>query len=332
VRLSHRVIHFCLVVLLLALGFAAQAQESAKIPRIGYVSGTGDAFNQGPYVEALRQGLKDLGYSEGKNIAIEYRGAEGKLDRIRVLVNELVKQNVDLLVLPLASSIRAAMQSTNRIPIVMVYGGDPVEDGFVNSFPRPGGHITGLTTLSRDLGGKRFELLAEVVPRLTRVGVLRNPNDRTTDRTLSEEYETAARAANMQIQFLDVQGQNPNLDEAFQTGVRVRIGALITITSAPLFLQQRRIAELAIKNKLPTLFQGSTWVDSGGLMSYSADDLAAFRRAASYVDKILKGVKPAELPVEQPTKFELVINLKTAKQLGLAIPQNVLARADRVIK
>jgi putative ABC transport system substrate-binding protein len=332
VRLSHRVIHFCLVVLLLALGFAAQAQESAKIPRIGYVSGTGDAFNQGPYVEALRQGLKDLGYSEGKNIAIEYRGAEGKLDRIRVLVNELVKQNVDLLVLPLASSIRAAMQSTNRIPIVMVYGGDPVEDGFVNSFPRPGGHMTGLTTLSRDLGGKRFELLAEVVPRLTRVGVLRNPNDRTTDRTLSEEYETAARAANMQIQFLDVQGQNPNLDEAFQTGVRVRIGALITITSAPLFLQQRRIAELAIKNKLPTLFQGSTWVDSGGLMSYSADDLAAFRRAASYVDKILKGVKPAELPVEQPTKFELVINLKTAKQLGLAIPQNVLARADRVIK
>jgi putative ABC transport system substrate-binding protein len=320
------------VVLLLALGFAAQAQESAKIPRIGYVSGTGDAFNQGPYVEALRQGLKDLGYSEGKNIAIEYRGAEGKLDRIRVLVNELVKQNVDLLVLPLASSIRAAMQSTNRIPIVMVYGGDPVEDGFVNSFPRPGGHMTGLTTLSRDLGGKRFELLAEVVPRLTRVGVLRNPNDRTTDRTLSEEYETAARAANMQIQFLDVQGQNPNLDEAFQTGVRVRIGALITITSAPLFLQQRRIAELAIKNKLPTLFQGSTWVDSGGLMSYSADDLAAFRRAASYVDKILKGVKPAELPVEQPTKFELVINLKTAKQLGLAIPQNVLARADRVIK
>jgi putative ABC transport system substrate-binding protein len=320
------------VVLLLALGFAAQAQESAKIPRIGYVSGTGDAFNQGPYVEALRQGLKDLGYSEGKNIAIEYRGAEGKLDRIRVLVNELVKQNVDLLVLPLASSIRAAMQSTNRIPIVMVYGGDPVEDGFVNSFPRPGDHITGLTTLSRDLGGKRFELLAEVVPRLTRVGVLRNPNDRTTDRTLSEEYETAARAANMQIQFLDVQGQNPNLDEAFQTGVRVRIGALITITSAPLFLQQRRIAELAIKNKLPTLFQGSTWVDSGGLMSYSADDLAAFRRAASYVDKILKGVKPAELPVEQPTKFELVINLKTAKQLGLAIPQNVLARADRVIK
>jgi putative ABC transport system substrate-binding protein len=296
------------------------------------VSGTGDAFNQGPYVEALRQGLKDLGYSEGKNIAIEYRGAEGKLDRIRVLVNELVKQNVDLLVLPLASSIRAAMQSTNRIPIVMVYGGDPVEDGFVNSFPRPGGHITGLTTLSRDLGGKRFELLAEVVPRLTRVGVLRNPNDRTTDRTLSEEYETAARAANMQIQFLDVQGQNPNLDEAFQTGVRVRIGALITITSAPLFLQQRRIAELAIKNKLPTLFQGSTWVDSGGLMSYSADDLAAFRRAASYVDKILKGVKPAELPVEQPTKFELVINLKTAKQLGLASPQNVLARADRVIK
>jgi putative ABC transport system substrate-binding protein len=330
-KLSHRVIQLPLAVLLVALGLSAEAQQATKIPRIGYVSGTGDAFNQGPYVEALRQGLRDLGYTEG-NIAIEYRGAEGKLDRIPVLVNELLKQNVDLIVLPLASSIRAAKQSTNRIPIVMVYGGDPVEDGFVNSFARPGGHITGLTTLSRDLGGKRFELLAEVVPRLTRVGILRNPNDRTTARTLSEEYETAARAANMQIQFLDIQGQNPNLDEAFQTGVRLRIGALITITSAPLFLQQRRIAELAIKNQLPTLFQGSTWVDSGGLMSYSADDPAAFRRAAFYVDKILKGVKPAELPVEQPTKFELAINLKTAKQIGITIPPTVLVRADKVVK
>jgi putative ABC transport system substrate-binding protein len=310
----------------------AEAQQPTKIPRIGYVSGTGDASNQGPYVEALRHGLKELGYTEGKNIAIEYRGAEGKLDRIPMLANDLVKLNVDLLVLPLASSIRAAKQASKTIPIVMVYGGDPLADGFIESFARPGGQITGLTTLSRDLGGKRFELLTEVVPRLTRVGVLRNPDDRTSARTLSDEYETAARAANIEIHFVDVRGPKPDLDEAFQRAAKARLGALITITSAPLFLQQGRIAELAIKNRLPTLFQGSTWVEQGGLMSYSTNDREVFRRAAFYVDKILKGAKPAELPVEQPTKFELVINLTTAKQIGLAIPQIVLARADKVIK
>ena len=322
-----------LISLILANTHFAGAQQPAKIPRIGYVSGTGDAFNQGPYVEALRQGLKELGYTEGKNIAIEYRGAEGKLDRIPMLTNDLVKLKVDLLVLPLGTSIHAAKQATKTIPIVMVYGGDPLADGFVESFARPGGQITGLTTLSRDLGGKRFELLTEVVPRLTHVGVLRNPDDdRTPARTLSDQYETAARAANIEIHFVDVRGPNPDLDEAFQRAAKARFGALITITSAPLFLRQGRIAELAIKNRLPTLFQGSTWVEQGGLMSYSTNDPEVFRRAAFYVDKILKGAKPAELPVEQPTKFELVINIKTAKQIGLTIPPNVLARADRVIK
>ena len=310
----------------------AEAQQPAKIPRIGYLSGTGDSSNPGPYVEALRQGLRDLGHIDGKNIVIEFRGAEGKLDRIPVIVNELVQLNVDVLVLPLASAIRAAKQATKTIPIVIVFGGDPVADGIIDSFARPGGQITGVTTLSRDLGGKRFELLTEVVPRLSRVGVLRNPDDRTSAREVFKEYETAARTANIQIQSLDVRGPNPDLDGAFQTAAKARIGALITVTSAPLFLQRKRIADLAIKNRLPSMYQGSAWVESGGLMSYSANDLEAFRRAATYVDKILKGSKPADLPVEQPTRFEFVINLKTAKTLGLTISQSVLYRADKVIK
>lgn len=309
-----------------------EAQQPARVPRIGYVSGTGNVTDQGPYIEALRQRLRDLGYVEGKNVAIEFRGAEGILDRIPVIVNELVQLNVDVLVLPVASAIRAAKQATKTIPIVMVFGGDPIADGIIDSFARPGSQITGLTTLSRDLGGKRFELLAEVIPRLSRVGVLRNPDDQTSSRQVFAEYETAARNANIQIQSLNVRGSNPDLDRAFQTAVKARIGALITITNAPLFLQRKRIADLAISKRLPSMYQGSAWVESGGLMSYSTNDVQAFRRAAIYVDKILKGSKPADLPVEQPTRFEFVINLKTAKMLGLTIPQSVLYRADKVIK
>ena len=327
-----KIVVWLLTTVLLTTESMAEAQQPAKIPRIGYLSGTGDSSNHGPYVEALRQGLRDLGHIDGKNIVIEFRGAEGKLDRIPVIVNELVQLNVDVLVLPLASAIRAAKQATKTIPIVIVFGGDPVADGIIDSFARPGGQITGVTTLSRDLGGKRFELLTEVVPRLSRVGVLRNPDDRTSAREVFKEYETAARTANIQIQSLDVRGPNPDLDGAFQTAAKVRIGALITVTSAPLFLQRKRIADLAIKNRLPSMYQGSAWVESGGLMSYSANDLEAFRRAATYVDKILKGSKPADLPVEQPTRFEFVINLKTAKTLGLTISQSVLYRADKVIK
>jgi putative tryptophan/tyrosine transport system substrate-binding protein len=312
--------------------FRAEAQQPAKVPRLGYVSGTGDASNPGPYVEALRQGLRDLGHIDGKNIVIEFRGAAGKAERVPEVVNELVKLNVDVLVLPLGTAIRAARQATKTIPIVMVFGGDPVADGIIESFARPGGQITGVTTFSRDLGGKRFELLTEVVQRLTRVGVLRNPDERTATREVFNEYKNAARAANIQLQSLEVRGPAFNIDEAFQTAARLRVGALITVTSAPLFLQRARIAEVAIKNRLPSMYQGSAWVESGGLMSYSTDELMAFRRAATYVDKIVKGAKPADLPIEQPTKFELVINLKTAKQIGLTIPPNVLARADKVIR
>jgi ABC-type uncharacterized transport system substrate-binding protein len=318
-------------ILILVSPHRGDAQQPAKIPRIGYVSGTGDPSNPGPYVEALRQGLRDLGYIEGKNIVIEYRGAEGNLDRVPSLVNELVQLKVDVLVVPIRSAILAAKHATKTIPIVMVYGGDPVATGLIDSLARPGGNITGLSTLSRELIGKRLELLTEVVPRLSRVGVLQNKDEKTAPDNF-KEHETAARALKIQLQSLEVRGLNPDIEGAFQTAVKGRANALITVTSAPLFLQRKRIADLAIKNRLPSMYQGSDWVESGGLMSYSTNDLEAFRRAAYYVDKILKGTKPADLPVEQPTKFELVINLKTAKALGLTIPPLVLMRAGKVIK
>jgi ABC-type uncharacterized transport system substrate-binding protein len=319
-----------LCAMLLALCSSAEAQQPAKIPRIGYVSGTGSTSDPGPYVEALRQGLRDLGYIDGKNIVIEYRGAEAKLDLIPSLVNELVQLKVDVLVVPILSAARAAKQATKTIPIVMVTG-DPVAAGIVDSLARPGGNLTGLATLNPSLSGKRLELLKEVVPQLSRVGVLWQPVPDDPSTTF-EEYKAAARALKVQVQSLEVRGPNLDLDGAFQTAAKGRVNALITVTSAPLFLQRKRIADLAIKNRLPTLYQGSAWVEAGGLMSYSANDLELFRRAATYVDKILKGTKPADLPVEQPTKFEFVINLKTAKALNLTIPQSVLFRADRVMK
>src|SRR5262245_13686801 len=213
----------------------------------------------------------------------------------------------------------------------MVTGGDPVATGLIDSLARPGGNITGLSTLNRELIGKRLELLTEVVPSLSRVGVLQNQDEKTTPDNF-KEHETAARALKIQLQSLEVRGLNPDIEGAFQAATKGHVQALITVTSAPLFLQRKRIADLAIKNRLPSMYQGSTWVEAGGLMSYSADDLDAYRRAAAYVEKILKGTKPADLPVEQPKKFELVINLKTAKQIGLAIPHSVVYRADKVIK
>jgi len=307
-----------------------QAQPQAKIPRIGYVSGTGDATNQGPYVEALRQGLRDLGYVEGKNIVIEYRGAEGKSERMPILVTELVELKVDVLVLTIGA-ILAAKQATKTIPIVMVTQVDPVATGLVDSLARPGGNITGLATLQRDLSGKRLELLTEVVPRLSRVGILRDAEGPVSSIGL-KDYEAAARTLKIRTQPLDVRGPNPDLAGAFREAVKGRVNAVVTITNNPLFRNSKRITDLALKNRLPSMYEGSTWVDAGGLMSYSANDLELFRRAATYVDKILKGAKPADLPIEQPTKFEFVINLKTANALNLTIPQSVLFRADKVIR
>ena len=320
-----------LVTFMLVFVNLADAQQPAKIPRIGYVSGTGSASNPGPYVDALRQGLRDLGHIDGKKVVIEYRGAEGKPDRYSSLVNELVQLKVDVLVVPTLPAILAANQATKTIPIVMVTNTEPVAAGLIDSLARPGGNITGLSTLAQDLSGKRLELLTEVVPRLSRVAVLRDV-DSQNSAIAFKEYEATARALKVKLQSLDVRGPNPDLEGAFQAAAKGRTNAIIAITNSNLLIQQKRIVDLAITNRLPSMYQGSTWVESGGLMSYSTDDLAIYRRAATYVDKILKGTKPADLPIEQPTKFEFAINLKTAKQIGLNIPQSVLFRADRVIK
>lgn len=317
--------------LLVVLCVSADAEQAIKIPRIGYVSGTGTSSDQGPYVEALRQGLRDLGYVEGKNFVVEYRGADGNLDRIPNFVNELAQLKVDIIVAPIPGVIRAAKQASKTIPIVMVTGIDPVANGWVASLARPGGNITGIATLAQDLNGKRLELLTEVVPRISRVGVLWTPNERTATINF-KEYESTASALKLQLQSLEVRVEDPDVETAFQTAAKARANALITITTASLFLKQRQIADLAVKHRLPTMFQGSTWVDAGGLISYSTNDTDALHRAATYVDKILKGAKPADLPVERPTKYEMVINLTTAKKIGLTIPQKVLVRADRVIR
>jgi ABC-type uncharacterized transport system substrate-binding protein len=330
--MTAKILIWLLATILLTTAPAAQAQAQTKIPRIGYISGTGNASNQGPYVEALRQGLRDLGYIEGKNFAIEFRGAEGKPDRMPSLVNELVQLKVDVLVVPTAAgAIHVAKQATKTIPIVMVTLLDPVATGLVDSLAHPGGNITGLATLQRDLSGKRLELLTEVVPRLSRVGILRDAEGPVSSIGL-KDYEAAARTLKIRTQSLDVHGPNPDLEAAFRQAVKGRANAVITITNGPLFRNSKRITDLALKNRLPSVYEGGTWVEAGGLMSYSANDLELFRRAATYVDKILKGAKPADLPIEQPTKFEFVINLKTAKALNLTIPQSVLFRADKVIR
>ena len=309
----------------------AVAQAQTKIPRIGYISGTGSASNPGPYVEALRQGLRDLGYVEGKNFEIEFRGAEGKVETVPNLVAELIQLKVDILVLPVVSALRAAKLATNKIAIVMVTQVDPVATRLIDSLAHPGGNITGITSLQRDLSGKRLELLLEVIPKLARVGILRGADDPVSEIGL-KEYEAAARALKIQIQPLDVRGSNPDLEGAFREAVKGRANAVITITNNPLFRDSKKITELALKHRLPSMYEGTTWVDNGGLMSYSANDLELFRRAATFIDKILKGAKPADLPVEQPTKFEFAINLKTANALNLSIPQSLLFRADRVVK
>ena len=309
----------------------AEAQQAKRMPRIGYVSGTGSLSAPGPYIEALRQGLRDLGYIDGKSIAIEFRGAEGKPTRIPSLVAELVQLKVDVLVSGNFPAASAAKQTTKTIPIVMVSNEDPVATKLIDSLAQPGGNITGIATLQRELGGKRLELLTETLPRILRIGVLREAVSQTGVIGF-KEYETAARALKIQLQSLEVREPKHDLEGAFQAAAKGRVSGIITITNPLVLRHTKRITELAIKNQLPSMYEGSAWVEDGGLMSFSTDDLDVFRRLATFVDKVLKGVRPADLPVEQPTKFELAINLKTARQIGVTIPPNVLARADRVIK
>ncbi|MBI2228430.1 MAG: ABC transporter substrate-binding protein [Deltaproteobacteria bacterium] len=320
-----------LIVAFLGGGAVAEAQQPTKIPRIGYVSGSGDPTHPGILTEAFQQGLRDLSYIEGKNILVEYRYAEGNLDRLPGLVAELVQLKVDVLFVSNLPAIRAAKEATKTIPIVMVTPVDPVATGLVDSLARPGGNLTGLTTLGRELSGKRLELLKEAIPGASRVGVLWDAN--APGPVLGfKEYEAAARALKLPLQSLEVRGPKPDLESAFQAAAKGRTTAIITITNPVLGRYQKQIADLAIKNRKPSMCESSAWVENGCLMSYATNQAESFRRAAIHVDKILKGTKPADIPVEQPMKFDFIVNLKTAKQIGVTIEPNVLVRANRVIR
>jgi ABC-type uncharacterized transport system substrate-binding protein len=319
------------VVVLLAVAVMAGAQQPKKIPRIGFLAASGDSNNPGPLVEAFRQGLRDFGYIDGKNIRIEYRYPKGNLALVPHLLAELVRINVDVLFVQTLLAIRAAKQATKTIPIIFVTAVDPVANGIVDSLARPGGNITGLSTISRELSGKRLELLKEVVPGISRVGVLWDA-DGPAAAISFKEYEAVAPALKIVLHSLEVRGPKPALEEVFQVASKARVSGLISIRNSTLNRYQERITNLAIKNRLASMYEGSPYVEAGGLMSYSSNNADQYRRAAAYVDKILKGAKPVDLPVEQPTKFEFVINLKAAKQIGITIPPNVLARADRVIR
>jgi len=322
-----------IVVLLVALTLAsvhlAEAQQSKKVPRIGVLWLYSPAIAS-PFAEAFRQGLRELGYVEGKSIVIEYRHAEGKYDRLPSLAAELVRLNVDIIVTASTQAAQAGQQATRSIPIVMTVVSDPVESGLVGSLARPGGNVTGLSLMHPELSGKRLELLKEVIPKLSRVAVLSNLSNPIIP-PLLRETEAAARAVGVQLQVVEVRGPI-ELDSAFGAMTRDRAGALVVLPDGTFQNERRRIAALAAKGRLPTMYAWREAVDDGGVMAYGASVPDILRRAATYVDKILKGTKPADLPVEQPLKFELVINLKTAKQIGLTVPQSVLYRADKVIR
>jgi putative tryptophan/tyrosine transport system substrate-binding protein len=319
-----------LCAVLLALSVPAEAQQQLKkLHRIGILL-VGSSSFYSAWIDVFRQGLKELGYIEGKNIAIEYRYAEGKADRLPALAAELVGLKVEVVFTSSTPSVLAVKKVTSTIPIVFVSISDPVASGLVTSLARPGGNITGLSIVAVELSGKRLELLKEAVPKVTRVAFLwdsTNPAQAPQWR----EAQAAAQALGLQLQSLEVRSSN-DFDSAFEAALRERVQALVTTPAALLGAHLKRIVEFAAKNRLPAMYAAPEFVDGGGLMSYTPNYTDLFRRAAVYVDKILKGAKPADLPVEQPIKFEFVINLKAAKQIGVTIPPNVLARADRVIR
>ena len=318
-----------LLVVLLAVAVISEAQQAGKVPRIGILAPGSSAFPTSAYHDSFRQGLRELGYIEGKNIFIEIRYAEGKQDRLSDIATELVKLKVDVIVTATRPGVLAAKNATSAIPIVFAAVGDPVRAGLVSSLARHGGNITGLSIIETELFGKRLELLKETFPKITRVAYFR---DAATPGTRSAEMQAAAaRALGLQLQSLDVRSAK-DFDGAFEAVLKERAQALTTAASPVISTNQQRIVAFAAKNRLPGLYPYSEFIEAGGLMFYGVSFSDLFRRAATYVDKILKGAKPADLPVEQPTKFEFVINLITAKQIGLTIPPNVLVRADRVIR
>ena len=318
-----------LCAMLFAVCLSAEAQQSTKIPRIGYLTASSLSASAAR-IEAFRQGLREIGYVEGKHIVIEYRYAEGKPDRLPALAADLVRLKVDVLIASSTTAALAAKSATRTIPIVFFAPGDPVAAGLVDSLAQPGGNLTGFTQFAAVLAGKRLELLKETIVQLSRVAVLWHPGNPGSEE-IWKESQAPARALGLKLHSLEVSSAE-HFEGAFLEATKIRSAALAVTLSALITSNRKRIADLAKKNRLPAIYERRDFVESGGLLSYGADQGEPNRRAAVFVDKILKGAKPANLPVEQPTKFELVINLKAAKQIGLTIPPNVLARADRVIR
>ena len=327
--MRRKVLAITLGVFVLAFFQIAHAQNPGKVPRVGYVSLIGTATSDTSFA-ALREGLRELGYIEGKSILFEHRGAQGKPEVVPSLVAELVHLKVDLLFCPNLPAIDAAKRATNTIPIVMVSNVDPVELGIVDSFARPGGNITGLTLQSLELGGKRLELLKEIFPKLKRVGLVWNSEDKAMN-LITRQIQSVAPPLGLTLQPFGVRDAG-DFGGIFEKISQHPPDAIFSIADLLVNSQQRRILEFGLKSKIPIMFDAAPAVEAGALMAYGPSRDEVSRRAAYYVDKILKGAKPADLPVEQPTKFELIINLKTAKQIGLKIPQTVLMRADKVIR
>jgi putative tryptophan/tyrosine transport system substrate-binding protein len=314
---------------IVAGSLAVEAQPAGKFSRIGILLSNSHSLHS-RHVEAFRQGLRERGYVEGASVVNEYRYADGKLDRLPKLAAELVELNIDVIVTSGTPPTRAAQQATRTIPIVMTLVSDPIATGFIASLAKPGGNITGLTVISAALGGKRLELLREASPKVSRVAVLVDPAVGGTEAL--QDTRIAAEALGVKLLSLEVRGPNPDLEGVFRTVTSEHVGALLVASGPATELHRKRIVDLAAKSRLPATYATSESCDLGGLMCYGPSYPDSFLRAASYVDKILKGAKPADLPVEQPTKFELVINLKTAKALGLTIPQSLLVRADEIIQ
>ncbi len=320
-----------LAVSLLAAPLAADAQQAGKVPRIGFLGVTSPS-DRPSHLDAFRQRLRELGWVEGQNIVIDYRYAEGRVDRLPDLAAELVRLKVDLIVASAGTqAATAAKNATETIPIVMIYVRDPVGTGLIASLARPGGNVTGVSgSAGLELFAKQLELLKETVPKIRRVAILSNP-DNAYHQLAIREVNVAARSLGVQLQLLEARGPN-EFDGAFAAMAKERVGALLVLSDAIFGSHRTRLADLAARSRLPAAYGVRESVEAGGLMSYGPSFLDLFRRSAAYVDKILKGAKPADLPVEQPTKFELVINLKTAKALGLTIPPSLLQRADKVIE
>jgi putative ABC transport system substrate-binding protein len=317
------------LVLVIAWAGNATAQQGKRLPRVGFLIAS-SAGSQTPRLEAFKRGLRELGYVEGQNILLDIRSGEGNPEQISIAAAELVNLKVDVIVSGGPTSTRAAKQATTTVPIVMTQEGDPIGDGMIASLARPGGNITGLSTLGPELSGKRLEFLKEIVSKLSRVAVLAS-RDQLRDSAVKKEREAAAKALGLQLQNVEIRDAS-DIERAFQAVTKGRAGAILAQAVALLLSQRTQVAELAITHRLPAIYSREEFVEVGGLAVYAPSITDLSRRAATYVDKILKGAKPADLPVEQPKKFEFVVNLKTAKQIGLTIPPNVLVRADRVIR